>query len=89
MVHLLLSAAVPDAAAQAQTALPELPNAAVRQPEPHRLTIAFDVAQLTAGAVAGRLFPLLPVADLRIEEPTIETIIGRLYTGALSFREEQ
>jgi ABC-2 type transport system ATP-binding protein len=85
VIHLLLSEATHDAAARAQTALPELPTEAVRQPEPHRLAIAFDAAQITAGTIAGRLFPLLPVADLRIDEPTIETIIGRLYTGALSF----
>jgi len=85
VVELLLSEATPDAAAWAQTALPELPVGAVRQVEPHRLAIAFDAAQITAGAIAGRLFPLLPVADLRIDEPSIETIIGRLYTGALSF----
>jgi len=88
VIHLLLSEAVPDAAAQAQTALSELPAEAVRQPEPHRLIVTFDAAQITAGAVAGRLFPLFPVADLRIEEPTIETIIGKLYTGALRFKEE-
>jgi ABC-2 type transport system ATP-binding protein len=87
VIHLLLSEAAPDAAALAQAALPELPAEAVRQPEPHRLAVAFDAAQITAGAIAGRLFPLLPVADLRIEEPTIETILGRLYTGALSFED--
>jgi ABC-2 type transport system ATP-binding protein len=89
VVHLLLSEVTPDARDRAHMALPELPAEAVSQPEPHRIAVAFDAAQVTAGAIAGRLFPVLPVADLRIEEPTIETIIGRLYTGALSFAEGQ
>jgi ABC-2 type transport system ATP-binding protein len=87
VVHLLLHEATPDAAARAQAALPELPPEAFRQPEPHRLAVAFDAARITAGAIAGRLFPLLPVDDLRIDEPTIETIIAQLYTGALRFEE--
>lgn len=89
VVHLLLSEAAPSAIAQTQAALPELPAESISQPEAHRLAIAFDAAQITAGAIAGRLFPLLPVADLRIEEPTIESIIGRLYTGSLRFEEGQ
>jgi ABC-2 type transport system ATP-binding protein len=87
VVHLLLSEALPDAAATARAALPEILASAITQPEPHRLAIAFDAAQITAGAIAGRIFAQLPVADLRIEEPTIETIIGRLYTGALRYEE--
>lgn len=50
--------------------------------------IAFDSGQLSSGVIASRIFPLLSVADLRIEEPTIESIIGRLYTGSLQFERE-
>ena len=87
VVHVLLSAATPDALAIAQAALPELPPAAFFQPEPHQLAVQFDAQQLTAGAIAGRLFPLLPVADLRIDEPGIEQIIRRLYRGELHAQE--
>jgi ABC-2 type transport system ATP-binding protein len=88
VVHVLLASAVPEALAIAQAALPELPPAAFLQPEPHQLAVQFDAQHLTAGAIAGRLFPLLPVADLRIEEPGIEQIIRRLYRGELQVAEE-
>lgn len=87
VIHLLLNSVAPDAAVHIQAALPELAPDAIRQPEPHRLAIAFDSAQITSAAIASRVFPLLSVADLRIEEPTIESIIGQLYTGALQFGE--
>jgi ABC-2 type transport system ATP-binding protein len=85
VIHLLLSEAVVNATGLARVALAELPGEAIQQPEPHRLTIHFDATKLTAGAIAGRLFPVLPVHDLQIDEPKIETIIRQLYTGELHF----
>lgn len=85
VVHLLLGEAVPGAVEQAQALLPELPGEAVQQPDPHRLSIHFNANRLTAGVIAGRLIPALPVNDLQIEEPKIETIIRRLYTGELRY----
>ncbi len=87
VVHLILDEAIQNAVGQAQTLLPELPGEAIQQPEPHRLTIHFNADQLTAGTIAGRLLPVLPIHDLQIDEPRIETIIRQLYTGELRFEE--
>ena len=88
VVHLLLSVAIQDAVSQAQALLPELPGDAIQQPDPHRLTIHFNADVLTAGTIAGRLMPVLPVQDLQIDEPRIETVIRQLYSGELSFGEK-
>ena len=85
VVHLLLGVATNDAVSQAQALLPEIPGGAIQQTDPHHLTIHFNADQLTAGAIAGRLLPVLPVHDLQIDEPKIETIIRQLYSGELHF----
>jgi ABC-2 type transport system ATP-binding protein len=85
VVHLILGEAVEDAVAQAQALLPEISGEAIQQPDPHRLTIHFNAGQLTAGAIAGRLLPVLPIHDLQIDEAKIETVIRQLYTGELHF----
>jgi len=83
VVHLLLRDACPEAGEIARAALRDLAATTVDQPEPHRVSVGFDAAATTAGAVAGRLLPVLPVDDLRIEEPSVESIIRRLYEGEL------
>ncbi len=85
VVHLILKEAVPTALQTAAGLLPELPAAAIQQPEAHRLTVHFDARQLTAGAIAARLMAALPVNDLQIDEPTIESVIRQLYSGELRF----
>ena len=85
VVHLLLGEASQDAVSLAQALLPELPGEAIQAPDPHHLTIHFNAGQLTAGAIAGRLLPVLPVNDLQIDEPKIETVIRQLYSGELRF----
>lgn len=87
VVHLFLQEATPTALHIAQAALPELAATNLQQPEPHHLIVRFDAAQLTAGAIASRLLALLPINDLRIEEPSIESIIRQLYEGTLHFGE--
>jgi ABC-2 type transport system ATP-binding protein len=87
VIHLILQTATPTALNVAQTALPELTPINIQQPEPHHLTVRFDATHLTAGAIASRLLTLLPVNDLRIEEPSIESIIRQLYDGTLQFEE--
>lgn len=87
VIHLLLAEATPTARQIAQQALPELPPENLLQPEPHQLTVRFDATQLTASLIAGRLLTTLPVNDLRIEEPRIESIIRRLYEGTLQLGE--
>jgi ABC-2 type transport system ATP-binding protein len=87
VMHLLLHDATPAAAETARSALPELDSGCIQQPEPHHLAIQFDAVYLTAGAIAGRLLAALPVDDMRIEEPSIESIIRQLYEGTLQFEE--
>ncbi len=87
VLHLVLSESKPDAAEIARAALVELGQVRVEQREPFRLSIQLDAAQMTASAVAGRLLQLLPVHDLSVEEPTIESIIRRLYEGTLELTE--
>jgi ABC-2 type transport system ATP-binding protein len=87
IIHVVLSENPGDALAKARSILPELPPGAIQQTESHRLDVHFNTAQFTSGAIAGRLLPVLPVQDLAIDEPSIETIIRRLYTGELHIEE--
>jgi ABC-2 type transport system ATP-binding protein len=87
VVHLTLHAAVPDAEAVARAALPELPPDAVHRPEPHKLSVRFDATASTAGRIAGALLAALPVEDLRVEEPSVESIVRQLYEGKLQLAE--
>jgi ABC-2 type transport system ATP-binding protein len=50
------------------------------QSSPVELVAAVDAAQDSA-ALLQRCFALLPVADVRIEEPTIEQVVAALYGG--------
>lgn len=87
IIHLILREASPEASDLARGALAELAPTCIQQPEPHRLSVHFDSAQVTAGVIAGLLLPLLPVNDLRIEEPSVESIIRQLYEGKLQLKE--
>jgi ABC-2 type transport system ATP-binding protein len=73
--------------ARLESALTELAITNRSQPEAHQLLIEFDSMRSTAGAVIGRLLPLLPIHDVRVEEPSIEGIIRELYEGKLQFKE--
>ncbi len=88
VIHLILHEAHPGAAAVAADALRDLPGIGIGQPEAHRLSIQFDSAHITAGIIAGRLMGVLPVNDLRLDEPSIERIIRQLYEGELRFAGE-
>ncbi|MFN8491816.1 MAG: ATP-binding cassette domain-containing protein [Caldilineaceae bacterium] len=88
VIHLILQEATPTALNVAQTALPELAPTNIQQPELHHLIVRFETTHLTAGAIASRLLALLPINDLRIKEPSIESIIRQLYEGTLQFGEK-
>ncbi len=64
------------------TTLVDLPSAGVAwsQTNPVELVAAVDAGQDSA-ALLQRCFGLLPVADVRIEEPTIEQVVAALYGG--------
>jgi len=82
-IRLLLSQALPDAAELALAALAGLPPIEVQQAEPYRLEFQFDTTMVSVGAVAGRLLSALPVSDLQIDEPSVESIVRQLYEGKL------
>ena len=89
LLRLALQEALPDAAAVAANALAGLPPTAIQQHEPHRLDVKFDATIVNTGAVAGRLLSALPVQDLQIDEPSIESIIRQLYEGNLRLGEAE
>ena len=87
VIHLLFREPTPDAAARVGAALNGEQNDAMRclpQADPFRLAVEFDTERLTAADVAGRLLPVLPVQDFRVDEPDAEAIIRRLYEGELT-----
>jgi ABC-2 type transport system ATP-binding protein len=87
VAHFLLREASATAVERARRALPELEADAFSQPAPYEVTVQFNAARLTASTVVGRLLTELPVNDLRLEEPDIESIIRALYDGTLQFQE--
>jgi ABC-2 type transport system ATP-binding protein len=85
LLHLFLGEAAPHALLTAQAELPELLAESVQQPTPHQLTVRFADSCLSAAAIAGRLLACLPIHDLRIEEPSVESIVRQLYEGQLAW----
>jgi ABC-2 type transport system ATP-binding protein len=87
MIHLVLTESLPSASGIAAEALAGFPPIRIQQPEQHRLSVQFDSTEASVGAIASRLLSTLPVNDLRIDEPSIESIIRRLYEGQLQIAE--
>jgi ABC-2 type transport system ATP-binding protein len=86
MVHLTLYEGMsPGALEVVRQALTDLPSATLLHLEPFRLSVRYDASLISSGVVAARLLPVLPVEDLRIDEPSIEHIIRQLYEGRLKF----
>jgi len=50
----------------------------------YQLSVQFNPVDVSAGTLIGWLLPLVAVEDVRIEEPSVETIIRQLYEGRLS-----
>lgn len=78
-IHLSLRGQQPDALEVVRKTLPELAAQCSTQPESHELVVQFDMTQVPVGPVVGRLLAALPVQDLRIQEPSIESILRELY----------
>ncbi|MBW3656947.1 MAG: hypothetical protein KY444_12680, partial [Gemmatimonadetes bacterium] len=87
-LHLALGEAVPDAAASAERAIAGR-EARVAQADAMALTVTFDARRVSAGELIRDLATALPLGDMRLEEPTAEAIIRKLYEGTLSFDEER
>jgi len=87
-LHLTLSEPLDDAVKQAAAALGGRDGIYPTQPDPSRLSIAFDSRTATSGELIRDLATALPVTDIRIEEPTAESIIRQLYEGSLNFEDK-
>lgn len=62
-------------------------HAHVTQPSPEQIEVTFDSRLSTSGEIIRDLAMVLPIADIRIEETSAESIIRNLYDGALSFED--
>ena len=85
VVHFKLREAVAGAESITQTALSDVAPNAVLTAQDYDVSVTFDPTQTTAANVVGAVMAALPVDDLKIEEPGIESIIRQLYEGKLKF----
>jgi ABC-2 type transport system ATP-binding protein len=88
-VHLGLRGQPPDALEVMRRALPELAAHCTTEPEQHELVVKFDLSQVAVGSVVSRLVAALPVHDLRIQEPSIESILRDFYQGRSRSQEKE
>ena len=86
-VQIALSRSEPSAAALAEVALGDRART-VTQDSDSELTVAIDSRRVLPGEVIRDLAAALPIADVRIEEADIESIMRRLYEGSLRFDDE-
>jgi len=84
-VHLTLTEPDETALQTAAGALARRAGAVATQPDPTRVTVTYDSREATAGELIRDLATALDVTDIRIEEPSAESIIRRLYEGDLMF----
>lgn len=83
-VHVTLADEIDDAAERAQTALARI-NPRIETTD-GALQVAFDSRVINSGEVIKELAVALPVVDLALEQTSAESIVRRLYEGALSFQ---
>ena len=89
-LHIVLGRKLPNAAAVVRAAWDgRARSARITQTDPTRLMVTFDARQVTSGELIHELAPHLPLADLRIEEPTAESIVRKLYEGTLTFDDRE
>ncbi len=84
-VHLTLIEPDDSALDTASTALVHRPGTVASQPDLTTVTVTFDSREATSGELIRDLATALAVTDIRIEEPSAESIIRRLYEGDLEF----
>lgn len=83
-VHVALSRSEPSASTIAASMFAERARA-VTQDSETELVVTIDSREVLPGEVIRDLAAALPVADVRIEEAGIESIMRRLYEGSLRF----
>ncbi len=84
-IHLTLTEPDDSAVETASRALTNRSGSVATQPEPTRVTVTYDSREVTSGELIRDLATALDVTDIRIEEPSAESIIRRLYEGDLQF----
>lgn len=84
-VHLTLTEPDGAALATASHALASRGGATASQLDPATVTVTFDSRTVTSGELIRDLATVLDVTDIRIEEPSAQSIIRRLYEGDLRF----
>lgn len=84
-LHLTFSEPTPEASTFGASALGKHAHVRMEQPDNTHLTIAFDSRKATSGELIRDLATSLPIADIRIDEPSAESIIRKLYEGSLTF----
>lgn len=84
-LHLTFNDPAPQAVALSTSALERHEHLRIEQPDEPHLTITFDSRDATSGELIRDLATALPIADIRIEEPSAESIIRKLYEGSLTF----
>lgn len=84
-LHFTLSDPTSDACAISSRALGDQLGITITQPDESRLSVTFDSRTRSSGELIRDLATILPVVDIRIEEPTAESIIRKLYEGSLHF----
>jgi len=84
-LHLTLTEPDKSAVETASRALAKRTGAVASQPEPTVVTVTFDSREASPGELIRDLATVLAVTDIRIEEPSAESIIRRLYEGDLQF----
>jgi ABC-2 type transport system ATP-binding protein len=84
-LHLTFSEPGPRAASLGASALEKHAHVRIDQPDETHLTIAFDSRRATSGELIRDLATSLPITDIRIDEPSAESIIRKLYEGSLIF----
>jgi ABC-2 type transport system ATP-binding protein len=84
-IHLTLGEPALDAASASERALAHRQGTTISQPDDVSLSVTFDSREATSGELIRDLATAVPIADIRIEEPSAESIIRKLYEGSLQF----
>lgn len=69
--------------------LKKLPDVALELQEETKFSVAFNRFQHSAGQIAVHVMERAEVVDFRIDEPSIDHIIRKLYDGELQFESDQ
>ena len=89
VVNFKLSSEPSDSAVRTKDALATVAPLAEVTAESYDVSVTFDPTHATAAAIVSAVMAALPVDDLKIEEPGIESIIRQLYEGKLRFDARQ